>query len=155
MPLIKTTQTPATSENEKWLRIRVRFSQSFDSGCGSGSERTTNPVGVHSGTSDPWPPLLCLHYLLGSCCTISRGRKPTWCFMFHRMRLMSKSDETHSSFLHFATSYSLVGLSTWILHSKKPQMLNSVNMVDNNLHGIGSANASAKIGDTIINVCSS
>jgi len=28
-------------------------------------------------------------------------------------------------------------------------MLNSVNMVDNNLHGIGSANASAKIGDTI------
>jgi len=38
-----TTQTPATAEIEKWLR--VRFSQIFD----SGSERKTqNPAGVDS-----------------------------------------------------------------------------------------------------------
>jgi len=33
-----TTQTPATAEIEKWLRIRVRFSQIFDSGSGSGQK---------------------------------------------------------------------------------------------------------------------
>jgi len=48
-----TTQTPATAEIEKWLR--VWFFQIFD----SGSERKTqNPAGVDSGIPDPVPPLV-------------------------------------------------------------------------------------------------
>jgi len=50
-----TTQTPATAEIEKWLRIRARFSQIFN----FGSERKTqNPAGVDSGTPDPVPTLV-------------------------------------------------------------------------------------------------
>jgi len=45
MTFTKTTQTPATTENVKWLRIRVR-------------KQTQNPDGVDSGTPDPWPSLL-------------------------------------------------------------------------------------------------
>jgi len=43
------TQTPATAEIEKWLRIR--FSQIIESVTVSGSERNTqNPAGVDSGS---------------------------------------------------------------------------------------------------------
>jgi len=43
------TQTPATAESEKWLRVRF-FTNFF-----SGSERNTqNPAAVASGTTDPW-----------------------------------------------------------------------------------------------------
>ena len=50
-----TTQTPATAEIEKWLRIRVRFSQIFDFGS---EKKTQNPAGVDSGTPDPVPTLV-------------------------------------------------------------------------------------------------
>jgi len=54
-----TAQTPASAEMEKWCRIRVRFSQTFDSGYGSGSERKMkNPARVDSGIPDPVPRLL-------------------------------------------------------------------------------------------------
>ena len=49
-----TTQTLATTEMEKWLRIQVRFFTNFDSGSG-GERKTQNPAGVDSGygtTSD-------------------------------------------------------------------------------------------------------
>jgi len=53
-----TTQTLATVKVEKWLRYGSGFSQIFDSGSGSGSERKTqNPAGVDSGNPDPVPPL--------------------------------------------------------------------------------------------------
>jgi len=52
-----TTQTPATAEMEKWLRIRVVFSHIFDSGSGS-ERKTQNPVGVDSGKPDPVLPLV-------------------------------------------------------------------------------------------------
>jgi len=45
MPYVKTTQTPAAAENEKWLRLR--FSQIFDSGTGS-ERKTQDPAGVDS-----------------------------------------------------------------------------------------------------------
>jgi len=57
-----TAHTPATAEMEKWLRIRVRFSQIFD----SGSERKTqNPARVDSGNADPVLPLV------WRCCTLT------------------------------------------------------------------------------------
>jgi len=49
-----TTQTPTNAENEKWLRIRVFFSQIFDSGPGS-EQKPQNPAGVDSGSPDPVP----------------------------------------------------------------------------------------------------
>jgi len=56
-----TTQTPTTAEIENWLR--VRFSQIFDSGSGSGSERKMqNPAGFDSGTSDLVPPLVDIYH---------------------------------------------------------------------------------------------
>jgi len=75
-----TTQTLATAEIGKWLRIWVRFSQIFDSGSGSGSERKTqHPAEVNSGTPDPKPPLgpspnsYCKYFacclLLATCCS--------------------------------------------------------------------------------------
>jgi len=51
-----TTQTPDTAEMEKWPRIRVLFSQIFDSGSGS-EQKTQNPTGVDSGNPDPVSPL--------------------------------------------------------------------------------------------------
>jgi len=40
------------------------FSQIFDPGSDSGSERKTqNPSGIDSGTPDPWSPLLCTSYV--------------------------------------------------------------------------------------------
>jgi len=54
-----TAQTPATAEMEKWLLVRSGFSQIFDSGSGSGSERESqNPAGVDSGNPDPVPPVV-------------------------------------------------------------------------------------------------
>ena len=51
-----TTQTPATSEIEKWLR--VRFFPNFWLRAGSGSEeKTQNPAGVDSCNPDLVPPL--------------------------------------------------------------------------------------------------
>ena len=43
-----TTQTPATFEIEKWLRLRVRPKEKGKSFF----------AGVDSGTPDPWPPLV-------------------------------------------------------------------------------------------------
>jgi len=44
---------------KKWRQIRVRFSQIFDSGSGSGSEiKTQKPTAVDSSNPDPVPPLL-------------------------------------------------------------------------------------------------
>ena len=51
-----TTQTPATAEIEKWVRIRVRFFLNFGLRAGS-DKKTQNPAGVDSGTPDPVPPL--------------------------------------------------------------------------------------------------
>jgi len=45
-----TTKTPATAENEKWLRSG--FSQIFASESGS-EGKTQNPSGVDSGYADP------------------------------------------------------------------------------------------------------
>jgi len=58
-----TTQTPAAAEMEKWLRSGSSFSQFFDSGSRSGSERKTqNPAAVDSGSPDPVPPLVYIRY---------------------------------------------------------------------------------------------
>jgi len=50
-----TTQTPATAEIEKWLRIRVCFFTNFLLRI---RKKTWNPAGVDSGTPYPWPPLV-------------------------------------------------------------------------------------------------
>jgi len=50
-----TTQTPATAEIEKWLRIRVCFLTNFLLRI---RKKTWNPAGVDSGTPYPWPPLV-------------------------------------------------------------------------------------------------
>jgi len=52
-----TTQTPVTTEIERWLQIWVRFFTNF----WLGSERKTqNPAGVDSAAPDPWLPLILL-----------------------------------------------------------------------------------------------
>jgi len=65
-----TTQTLATAEIEKWLRVQVLFSQIFD----SGSERKMqNPSGVDSGTPNSVPPVLAAQKGRLACCTTGRA----------------------------------------------------------------------------------
>ena len=51
-----TTQTPATAEIEKWLRIRVRFFTKFWLRIRA-ERKTQNPSGVDSSSPDPLPSL--------------------------------------------------------------------------------------------------
>jgi len=48
MTFIKTTQTPATAENKKWLRIRVRLFTNLQ--LRIRSEKTQNPDAVDSAS---------------------------------------------------------------------------------------------------------
>ena len=59
LPMFKmTTQTPASAEIEKWLRIRVRLFPNFLLRVWIRFEgKTQNPTGVNSGCPDPVPSL--------------------------------------------------------------------------------------------------
>jgi len=56
--LFWTIETLATTKNEKWLWIQVRFFQNVMTVPRIGVQKTHNPAGVDSGTPVRWPSVM-------------------------------------------------------------------------------------------------